>query len=486
MCEAPTESMHALLALGLGVEPGPALWLLLIGDALTFASVPSVLHRRRGRPMSALAWLVALFGLPFVGVGLWWLLARTRLDRPLRHREAIVERLCEACPPLASSPSQLPPRLRAVAPFAITGARLREGVFPPATVDTAELLVDGGAHFGAVEAAIARATQEIRVQIYIWRDDSTGRRLAHALAAKARAGVRVFVLVDAIGTAAYGLRTWLKSAGVCVASFHPPRLGLGLPALQLRNHRKLFWVDGIEAFVGGMNVGAEYERDWHDLGVRLRGPVVHHLGEIFREDWAFATGTDLAIVPPTSAGSCAGVSVVISGGPDRSRSRIEDTIFMACGAAQVRVWVLTPYFIPTEPVRSALRAASLRGVDVRLVVPARSDVRLAALAARPFYRELLDDGVHVLEYQGRILHAKAILIDDDLALVGSVNLDERSLRLNFELLACIASASLARQLEAVFLEDMRSCRALLAGELDAESRWSQLVESAAHLLSPLL
>jgi len=478
--------MHAVLALGLGVDHGPAFWILLTSDVLTFTSVPSVLRRRRGRPISALAWLLALFGLPFVGVGFWWLLARTRLERPLRYRVAAVERVCSACPPLASSPRELSPRLAAVTPFALSGARVREGVFPPARVEEAELLVDGGDFFAAVEAAIGRATAEVRVQIYIWRDDPTGRRLAEALAAKAREGVRVHVLVDAVGTGVFRLRRRLTSAGVRVASFHPLRLELGLPAFQLRNHRKLFWIDGSTAFVGGMNVGQEYAREWHDLGVRFRGPVVHHLGEVFREDWAFATGKELDIPSPPHADSAGDVAVVIAGGPDRVRPRIEDAIVMACGAAESRAWVLTPYFIPTEPVRSALRTAALRGVDVRLVVPARGDVRLAALAARPFYRELIDDGVQVLEYQDRVLHAKAILIDDDLTLLGSVNLDERSMRLNFELLVCTASAALAEQLEAVFVDDMPRCRALTREELLAESRWSQLAESVAHLLSPLL
>lgn len=478
--------MHALLALGLGVDHGPALWILVAGDVLTFASVPSVLRRRRGRPVSALAWLLALFGLPFVGAGSWWLLARTRLERPLRHRAAALERICEACPPLASSPHSLSARLRAVAPFALSGARVREGVFPPAAVGEAELLVDGGDFFAALEAAIASARTEVRVQIYIWRDDATGRRLAEVLAAKARGGVRVHVLVDAVGTGAFRLRKRLTSAGARVASFHPLRLELGLPAFQLRNHRKLFWIDGREAFVGGMNVGQEYEREWHDLGVRFRGPVVHHLGEVFREDWAFATGTELDVLAPPHADSAGDVAVVIAGGPDRVRPRIEDTIVMACGAAKSRAWVLTPYFIPTEPVRSALRTAALRGVDVRLVVPARGDVRLVALAARPFYRELIEDGVQVLEYQDRVLHAKAILVDDDLTLLGSVNLDERSMRLNFELLVCTVSSSLAAQLEVVFEDDMLKCRALAREELLAESRWSQLAESAAHLLSPLL
>jgi cardiolipin synthase len=130
--------------------------------------------------------------------------------------------------------------------------------------------------------------------------------------------------------------------------------------------------------------------------------------------------------------------------------------------------------------------ASLRGVDVRLVVPAHGDVRLAALAARPFYRELIEDGVRVLEYQRRVLHAKAILVDDDLTLLGSVNLDERSMRLNFELLVCTLSTTLAKQLETIFVTDFEESRALAREDLAAESRWSQLVESLAHLLSPLL
>lgn len=478
--------MHALLALALGIDRDVGFWVLLLSDVLTFASVPSVLRRRRGRPVAALAWLLALVGLPFVGVAMWWLLARTRLEGPLRRRGVVALRVCQACPPLSRSPEGLPPGLRGVTPFALEGARLADGVFPPAAVDDAELLVDGAAFFSALERAISSARSEVRVQTYIWNDDATGRRLAELLATKAREGVRVRVLVDGVGASGFGLRLCMTRAGVRVATFLPLRFGLRPPPFNLRNHRKLFWIDGEIAFVGGMNVGVEYEERWHDLAVRLTGPIVVHVGEAFHEDWAFATGEELRPPDAVQGQATDQFSVLISGGPDRAHRRIEDALVLAASSARSRLWLITPYLVPTEALRSALRIAALRGVDVRVVAPGRSDVPLARLASRAFYRELLEDGVRIFELQNRVLHAKGVLVDDDVTLLGSVNLDERSLRLNFELLLCTASAKLADQLARALRADMAASREVELDELSAESRWSQLAESAANLLSPFL
>lgn len=483
--------MHSLLTLILDTPTAGGFLVILIADVLGLLAIPSVLLRRAGQPVAALSWVLALIALPYIGVIAWWVLGRTHVERQSRKRRDAAKQFCETCVSTDESIPALNARLRDVVPFAVSGARWTQGVFPPAVVGQVSVLCDGGAAFKAMEAEIAAAEAEIRALFYVWQADATGRRLANQLAQKARSGIIVRILVDAVGgrpfLAAHAAE--LRAAGAEVASFGP--LGfLQAPILNFRNHHKLLVVDGRVAFVGGMNIGDEYATDWHDLAFLLNGPVVQNLDEVFREDWFVTTGKNVAAMPRVACESgdarLGGTATVIASGPERDENRVHDAFFLAIVHAWQRVWIVTPYFIPSAAIMAALRSAAQRGVDVRIIVPRSNDVPLVGWASRSFFPEVMKAGAHVFEYQPRFSHAKAIVIDDDLTIIGSPNTDVRSFKLNFELACVIDSESLNNEVANVLLADLAQSIELRLEAFENRPIKDRLADSAAHLLSPLL
>jgi len=467
---------------------------LALAWGLTYAlgalTVPSVLLRREARPMAAVSWILALLTVPALALPGWWLLGRTHLSRRRQRRQrahaafsAELERDRGGDPNAEAASARL---------LAVVKAprELQEWVFPPSAGNIARLLTPPDA-FKAWEQAIRGAKRHVHALFYIWRDDEVGRKLRDALVERARAGVEVRVLYDHVGCLGIGRHfAPLTAAGAQVVPYLPLRLLTRAPVVNFRNHRKLLVVDGEVGYVGGINVGAEY-LDWFDLAAELRGPAVDQLQEVFADDWHFAATealTESTYFPwaggssdPAGTTSCA----VVASGPDQRLNATREMLFLAVTRAQERAWFMTPYLVPDEALTAALRAAVYGGADVRLVVPARSDVGLVRRAARVYYPELLEAGVRVFEYDG-MLHAKAALFDADLALVGSANLDSRSFRYNFEVVSFLQGEEIAGQLRDTFQSAFARSSEV---ELEAiRRRWvgARVVDAAAHLLSPLL
>ena len=451
----------------------------MVGDLLALLAVPSVLLRRRGRPMAAMSWLMGLFFFPYLGLLVWVLLGRERLQRPLHRLARTRARLIAGRAPRRGEVGE--------AEFADL---LPEGDDRIATSagNLATLLVDGPAAFSSMEAAITGAEQTVEALFFIWRADATGTRLAQLLAARARAGVRVRVLVDGLGGLPFLARLAkpLREAGVEVATFLPLWPPWRNPAAHLRNHRKILVVDGRIAFTGGMNVANSYAMDWHDLMLRVEGPAAAHLREVLLDDWAFATGgdTDEISSPPGEPGG--GAVAVVSSGPEFEDNAAHDLVFLAIARSRRRVWMMTPYFVPPAATHAALRTAARRGADVRLLLPEHSDVPLVTLASRAYLAPLQAAGVRVYAYRGRVLHGKSMLIDEDLVLIGSANTDVRSFRLNFETTCAVMDPGVAADLEAQFELDFAQSAEVDASSLTATPVLERLLESLAHLLSPLL
>jgi cardiolipin synthase len=338
----------------------------------------------------------------------------------------------------------------------------------------------------------------VHLEYYIFSPDTTGAALRDALVERARAGVSVRLLLDAVGSSHCPNRffTPLREAGGEVAWFHPMRLRRiwKRPWLNLRSHRKIVVIDGRVAFTGGINITDdenERVRDdaYRDLHLRLCGDVVRPLQTVFVEDWAYATGNRdfissvAAVMPTPEAGSVR--TQVLASGPDSPWESIHRLHIGAIHAARQRVWLVTPYFVPGGPALMALTSAALIGLDVRLLVPRMSDSRLVTYAARSYFDELMAAGVKVYEYGPRMLHTKALLVDDDLAIIGSANFDARSFRLNFEVSVLFrdagVGAELARLIEGEF------GRAPRVRERAKQPLWTErLPEALARLLSPLL
>jgi cardiolipin synthase len=322
--------------------------------------------------------------------------------------------------------------------------------------------------------------------------------LRDALVERARAGVQVRLLLDAVGCAETPRAFFapLLDAGGALAWFHPMRFGRiwKRPWLNLRSHRKIVVVDSAVGFTGGINITDDEDERlrpdaYRDLHLRLEGDVVRALQLVFVEDWVYATGTrefigDIArTLPPPRPGPIA--AQVLTSGPDSSWEAIHRLHVGAIHAARQRVWLATPYFVPGEAAMMALTSAALSGLDVRLLVPRSSDSKMVTFAARSYFDELIAAGVKVYEYGPRLLHTKALLVDEELAIIGSANFDSRSFRLNFEVSMLFrdsgVAATLAQLIEGEFAHAPR------VRVERARSLWRmQLPEALARLLSPLL
>ena len=308
----------------------------------------------------------------------------------------------------------------------------------------------------------------------------------------------VRLLVDDVGSRAANQPFFapLVAAGGKVARFMPVHLWSRRLNLNNRNHRKLVIVDGWLSFTGGMNVGDVYAgrgEPWQDLHACLRGAVTHALQEVFCQDWYHATRENLVskalgewyfpVIAP-QGNVCA--QFLASGPVDERWQAIHTVLFAAMNLATQRIWIETPYFVPDRPIMMALQTAALRGVDVRLLLPGRSDHRLVLYAGRSFIDDLLEVGVRVFELHSAMPHAKAVSIDGTFATLGSANMDQRSFRLNFEGNVFFYGAKIVKTLEDDFLALCANALEVTAKQRVRVRKWDKLLENTARILSPLL
>ena len=463
-------------------------------------TVPSVLMQRAGRPAAALSWLFALFALPALAVTAWWLIGRTHLRRKSRRRLSASRRLNRALQvtrdavlddagcgrAMQQARSCLAPALP---------LDFQDSVFPATAGNRVRLLPDTQTIHQVWFELIDSAEHHLHCLFYIWRDDHIGRALRDRLAQKAAQGVQVRVLVDAVGS--FGLPKNffqpLVEQGGQVAAFMPVRLLSAAPTINFRNHRKVLIADARHAYTGGVNVGDEY-RQWQDIGIVIHGPGVSQLQEVFVDDWHFTTQQELSgseyfreSEPHDHPAQWAADAIceTIASGPHQAFNMTRDMVFLAVNQCRHRLWITTPYFIPGAALVMALRTAVYRGVDVRLYLPAQSDAPLVARASRVFYQELLAGGVKIYEAPV-MLHAKALLLDDDAVIIGSANLDVRSFKLNFEVSSFITQPQLNQDLSRLMQSVQQDSRQVTLEDLHKSSILSRLLDAVAHLLSPLL
>ncbi len=460
------------LSLALGL-----LWLLYI--ALLGAWI--LLQKRE--PIATLSWLLCLALLPFIGFLIYHFLGPTRIKRQNLKRskaKAGLMPLTEAN--LSGNASEL---MRVSA--AASG-------YAPGSAVSVELLVNGVQTYDALLAAFGRATHHIHLEYYIFEPDRTGTRIRDALIEQARRGIKVRLLLDRLGSkkADESFLRPLRDAGADIEFFHPYFFKrLWRPEINLRTHRKIVVIDATVGFTGGINITDtenEAVRDdaYIDLHFRISGEIVRWLQLAFVADWLYAGGrfaADDLYFPAPSETAGPITAQVLAAGPDTPFEPIHRAQVFAINAARKRVLLVTPYFVPSESAMMALTSAALRGVDTALVVPLRSDNLLVTLAARSYFDDLARAGVRVYEFP-RMLHTKALLVDDATAIVGSSNFDHRSFRLNFELSVLFEDADVADRLARVlyaYLGDSTRFDPKLKPSLR-----SRLAQAVARLFSPLL
>ena len=358
-----------------------------------------------------------------------------------------------------------------------------------------DILSDGKTTFDAMFNAIQNAKNHIHIEFFIFGNDKISNQLRELLIEKASAGVRVRMIYDYWGS--FFLSRWylqsLREAGVYLRPFLPLRLRLGRSKINYRNHRKILIVDGEVGFTGGLNVADRYIFGnalgmWRDTFVRFEGSVVHGLQQLFLMDWYFVERkliTDPKYYPIPQKFDSNLAQIVISG-PDTQWESIMQGISSAIMSATRYVYIHTPYFIPNDVVENCIQMSAMSGVDVRIMIPARSDSRLSDACTFSYMGRLLEAGVKVYRYTEGFLHSKAIVIDDFISIVGSANLDERSFNQNFEANAFIYEEKTANRLKELFFRDMQNCEELTLEAWTNRRRRQKLKESFARLFSPLM
>jgi cardiolipin synthase A/B len=356
------------------------------------------------------------------------------------------------------------------------------------------LLINGKQTFAAIFAAIAQATDYIVVQFFVVRDDRLGRQLKEALLARASAGVRVYFLYDGIGS--YDLSKQylaaLRAGGIDIRKFATRRF-VNRFQLNFRNHRKVVVVDGQCAFVGGHNVGVEYLGEkaqcspWRDTHIEIRGPAVADIQSTFAADWYWATQQlPIFATPLAVPGGCMDCLVLPSGPADRYETG--SLLFVAMiNAARSRLWISTPYFVPDEAVFAALQLAVMRGVDVRILLPGKQIDNYVTFAASTLYaHDAIHAKIKIFRYQPGFLHQKTILIDQAAAAIGSANLDNRSFRLNFELMVLTLHAGFAAEVASMLEADFALSAPVALTEFACAPAWKRATMHIARLFSPIL
>ena len=441
----------------------------------------SLLMNRRS-PTATLAWIFAFVALPGVSGFYYLLFGPRRLQRRKRRYGVARAQAASVSAYLRSTSCEKKPGLSPDAEgLATVGRRL--GLGDPTFASSVKLLDNGDEKMQALERALLKAKHHIHLEYYIWEPDHVGTHFRDILAAAAGRGIEVRVLCDAVGSPHLKPSFWkplLDQAGE-VRVFNPLRLSLtSLIFHNFRTHRKIVVIDGDVGFLGGINLHDPESANrsgkdaWRDQHARIDGEPVRKLQRLFLENWTYAGGEfqlSARSVPsyfPSAREGGRGVPVqILASGPDDETAPLLAFFIAALSTARKRAWIETPYLIPDEPLEMALRVAELRGVDVQVIVPRQGDSKIVTMASHTYCESLAKAGIKVFEYGPPMLHAKTLVIDDTVAVVGTANLDNRSFRLNFEV-----------------ADDRALCKPFSAKRRGP--RTTQLLESIARLTSPVL
>jgi len=456
----------------------------------TFFSAGHALINKRD-PRSALGWILTCIAVPLLGPLFYWGMGVNRIYRRAKRWQ---RRAGEAL----HWPARVAPGVSA--PLPVELSYLKELRRLSDRVVSTELLPgnaivpleNGEEAYPAMLAAIEGGVSSVHLCTYIFDGDKTGRLFVEALSRAADRGVEVRVIVDSLGEkySRPTARVLLKGSGVEFRCFLPLRPG---GYMNLRNHRKILVVDGLLGFTGGMNIGDRHLVSGppplvKDLHFKVTGPVVADLQRTFVEDWRFAKGEQLVGASYFPELPRAGSALVraVSDGPDKEFRKLHWIILGALSCARKRVTIVTPYFIPDRPLLAALVTAALRGVAITLVLPGVNNLPFVQWASRSYLWELLQQGVRVYAQPPPFVHAKFMVVDGTWSLIGSANLDPRSLRLNFELDLEVYDLAFAGLLEARSLAAVAACREITLAEMDGRTLPVKLRDAAAKLFSPYL
>ncbi|MCX7079655.1 MAG: cardiolipin synthase [Pseudomonas sp.] len=443
----------------------------------------------------AIAWALSLLFIPYLTLIPYLIFGRSTFDAYIKARRQANEEMRKAIADLNWRPwVEEALTARASNAYASLRAMPKLGRMPCLANNQVRLLINGEATFTAIFDAIRNAREAVLIQFFIINDDQLGRRMQALLMEKAAEGVAIYVLYDRIGSHSLpnSYVQPMREAGVQVKAFATRSGWLNRFQINFRNHRKIVVVDGLLGFVGGHNVGDEYMgkkpplAPWRDTHVAVSGPVVACMQESFAEDWFWASRKLPPLILPDTYPDDGVLCQLLASGPADPYETCSLFFVEAIHAATERVWITSPYFIPDEAVFAALRLAVLRGVDVRILLPSRPDHRVVYAASSLFAFEAVRAGVRMFRYGPGFLHQKVVLIDSEISAIGSANLDNRSFRLNFEVMLLTVDSQFAAEVELMLNDDFAQAHEIAKGEGRETHRLQQLGMRVARLISPIL
>jgi cardiolipin synthase len=460
----------------------------------TIISTISVLLLENRNPAKSLSWLLVLLFIPVIGMFFYLLLGQDYRKKKIISKKSIRSVIDR---PVASFDiDKLDTTLMNDNQLNLIKLLYKNSESAGYAFNKIDVLPDGVSTFKALFEAIQQAKDHIHIEFFIFDDDKISNQLRELLIQKAKEGVRVRLIYDYWGSFDLS-KKYLKSlklGGVYIRPFLPFRWRISRSSkINFRNHRKLIIVDGKVGFTGGLNVADRYIYGnslgkWRDTFVRLEGSIVHGLQLLFMVDWFFV---DRKLIDgpeyfPEPKKFNLNLIQLVNSGPDSDWEAIMQGIASAISSATKYIYIHSPYFMPTDVIASCIQMAALSGVDVRLMIPARSDSRLSDESSNSYLGPALEAGVRVFRYTNGFLHSKAIVIDDFISIVGSCNLDERSFVQNFEANAFIYDATTAARLKELFLLDLDNCEEISLEAWTNRKRRQKMKESFARLFSPLM
>ena len=461
----------------------------IAGYLLAIILIPRILLERR-HPGATIAWVLAIGLVPYLGVPLYFLMGGRRVKKVSLRKDwgrwdenpDAGSTIIDAFPPDNQKIAQL---------------LLRTGTFPPNTNNRITIIDDGITAYETLINLLKGARTSIEIATFILGRDEVGKALVRILAQKAQEGLKVRLLLDALGslrTRGRFVQPILDSGG---------KVGVFLPLLplrrrwsaNLRNHRKMTLVDGDKAFMGGMNLAREYmgprpyKNRWKDVSMMIAGPAARYVRSIFWQDWSYSTNESLdpgVLCPvPQELPGDGNTLQVVGDGPDVPERPLYSGVLAALNRAKESIWVVTPYFVPDDALSAALELAARMGCDVRLIMPEKSNHPLVDLAGHSFLVDLLHAGVRLFHYQPGMLHAKLIAIDKRLAVVGSANMDIRSFQLNFEIATFLYDGESVKEVLDVMNSILHECREVSREEIAGKSKIRKFSEDICRVFSPV-
>lgn len=456
------------------------------------AAVHAIFNARSAQ--GATAWAIALVAAPIAALPFYLVFGRNRFIGYVDARRSadtrhswLAEQARNVCEAYRSQGSPPLGRLRSLE---------RLAHLPFTYANRVNLLVDGQAAFSAMFDAIRRSEKYVLIQFFIVRNDDLGEELKRLLIEKARAGVKVYFLYDEIGSNRLSRQfvRECRNAGIRIEAFRSSK-GLSFRfQVNFRNHRKTLVIDGDHAFLGGLNVGNEYLGmstrfgPWRDTHVAVEGPAADAVQLIFTEDWHWATGETIDGLewkarPAEDANQDV---LIVPSGPADDYESCSLMFVHAIHSAERRFWIASPYFVPNDEIVAALQLAGLRGVDVRILLPANPDHLMVYFASFAYMKATGSRGIRFYRYTEGFMHQKAFLVDDIAAGIGTANLDNRSFRLNFEITLLALDRDFASEVEQMFEQDFSKSVLVPHDDIDRRSLPFKVASAATRLLSPIL